>query len=239
MSDPRRLLAGDATEFERLLLGAAGHERPSHSQHRRMRRALILAELGVFATSAKALASLAQHVVVVAVVASSLAGSDSPSAVMSSRLQNEGVTPTCASATSKEQAKEPVGALAYDATVEHLPLVSSEPTDPKVAGRARPDAPPRRLPDLREEIALMDQARMALRLRAPDRALATLEQYRTRFPRGSFGQEAMVSRIEALAASGNRTRAMAEATEFLTRHPNSPHAERLRLVMAGGTSAQH
>lgn len=238
MTDPRRLLAGDATEFERLLLGAARQEHPSPLQRKRMRRALVLAELGILTTSVKAIASIASHVVVVAVVASTLAGGTSSSPVVPA---NDTVTSVSAraAAASKPELRGPSSAapqaLPYDSTVERLPLVEGSSVD-RGGARVRPETAPRRLPALREEIALMDQARTSLRSGAPAKALATLEQYRTQFPRGTFGQEAVALRIEALAASGNRSKAVAEAKDFLAKQPNSPHAERLRLVIGEGAA---
>jgi hypothetical protein len=228
MTDPRRLLASDATEFERLLLGAAGREQPSPFQRKRMRRALVLAEFGILTTSVKAIASLASHVVVVAVVASTLAGGTSSSQVAPANDARASVASTIAGTAGPTQEESspvaPSAILPYDATAEHLPLVGDSPSDVKASGRTR------RLPALHEEIVLMDQARTALRSGAPSKALTILGRYQTQFPRGSFGQEVTVLRIEALAASGSRSSAVAEAKNFLATHPNSPHAERLRLV---------
>jgi len=237
MTDPRRLLAGDATDFERLLLGAADRERPSRLQRGRMRRALILAELGVLTASAKAIAAFAGNVIVVAVVASTLAGGSSSSPTVPAYDSSQSVTkatarqaavslPSKASSSIVQAVPEP-----YDATAEHLPLAEESLVEPRTVGRSRTEAALRRLPALSQEIALMDQARTALRSGSPEKALALLGQYRTQFPQGSFGQEVTVLRIESLATSGNRNQAIAEANSFLEMQPNSPHAERLRRVI--------
>jgi hypothetical protein len=226
MNEPKRLLAGGGTEFERILLGAAGREEPTQKQRRRMQRALIGAQFGILATSAKALAAVSNNVVIVAVVAASLAGATS-SIVVAPPIPD--AKPEVAVPGLRETSPTPIVSV-----VEQLPLAQDEPMAPN---RAKPEVLARRPPDLRDEIALMDQARTALRLGAPGRALATLEQYRSRFPRGSFGQEAAVLRVESLQASGRSARAKAEAGDFLARHPNSPHAERLRQVVRETSSS--
>jgi ferric-dicitrate binding protein FerR (iron transport regulator) len=58
-------------------------------------------------------------------------------------------------------------------------------------------------------------------LRDPRQAVVTWDRYRTRYPGGLLRTEADLSVIEALSRTGERGRALAEAREFLTRHPNS------------------
>jgi hypothetical protein len=240
MTEPTRLLSGEATEFERLLLGAVAHEQPSRFQRRRMRRALALAELGFLATSAKAIAGFATHVMVVTVVATSLVGGGSspiaapahPRRETSTAAQVRGVTKAPAARTSEtESAAAPVDAVSTPSLA-----TDQEPAERKPETRGKAFASQRRGAALRDEIALMDQARTELRSGAPARALSTLDQYRLQYPNGSFGQEATVLRIESLATSGNHSQAVIEANAFLARDPNSPHGDRLRRVIAGGTS---
>jgi len=58
------------------------------------------------------------------------------------------------------------------------------------------------------ELALFEQARLEGKaLRRPDRALATLDEYRRRFPNGSLRGEVMLAQIDWLLASGNSTAA--------------------------------
>lgn len=229
MKDPHRLLTGGATDFERLLLGAAARERPTELQRRRMRRAIGLSQLGLFFMSAKALAGVASQSVVVAIIAASLAGgSSTPRSESSAALVNSSVT---SPATSR--VPQAVTSPAPQATADIAEAASPEPSahSSKPTSGVRVASSARKLPDLREEIALMDQARSSLRNGAPSRTIQLLDQYRGRFPRGSFGQEATVLRIEALAASGNRSKAISEANGFLSRNPNSPHSERLRRLI--------
>jgi hypothetical protein len=87
-------------------------------------------------------------------------------------------------------------------------------------------------PSLRGELDVVDRARMALSDRRPERALAELDAYRRAFPHGSLTNEATVLRIEALARSGQEEAAAREARTFLARDPGSPHARRVRALLA-------
>lgn len=240
MTDPHRLLSNGATDFERLLLGSAARERPTDFQRRRMRRAIGLSQVGLMLLSAKALAGAASQTVVVAVIAASLAGGSSTPKSMRTTTGESSVTSSAPSTLDPNQVPQVLLPPAPPVTSEMSAGARTDPsersveTDAPIAkpmNGARAASGTRKLPDLREEIALMDQARSALRNGAPSRAIVVLEQYRGRFPHGSFGQEATVLRIEALAASGNQAKAVSEANGFLSRNPNSPHTERLRRII--------
>ncbi|MGE5784973.1 MAG: hypothetical protein ACM3ZE_10295 [Myxococcales bacterium] len=232
MTDPARLLKSDATEFERLLLGAAALERPSRLQQRRMRRAIGLAQLGVFATTAQAIAGMANQVVVVAIAATALAGSGSTPRIDDYRHLDERSRTPASLSTERESlpAVHPSPATAPSAETE-MHETELQGTEHPRHDQPKAAASSQRLPDLREEIALIDRARTALRSGAPGQALSALDQYRARYPRGTLGQEARGMRIEALAASGNRARALAETSAFLSQNPKSPHSERLRQLL--------
>jgi hypothetical protein len=51
---------------------------------------------------------------------------------------------------------------------------------------------------LREEIRLIDSARIAVKKNESARAVSILDQYARRFPNGTFREEARVLRTEAL-----------------------------------------
>jgi hypothetical protein len=74
---------------------------------------------------------------------------------------------------------------------------------------------------LREQQALLDQARLALGHGQPDRCLAALGTHRSRFPTSLLAEERDALTIKALAASGNLAAAREQATAFLTRYPRS------------------
>lgn len=233
MKDPTRLLSSDATEFERLVLRAARSEQPSPSHQRRMRRALILAEFAFLTAGFKAAASVSNHWFVVALVAGALAGkaSSNVESAPGPRVANVVAVTAKAPEAPRVEATSPGEVAAVP--VEALDLaVDDAPSKATTRGTV-----PVKTVDLREEIRLLDQARSQIRSGAAARALTTISQYRSQFPRGSFLQEASVLRIEALAASGNRGLATAEAKRFLARHPRSPHVARLERLIGAPASA--
>jgi outer membrane protein assembly factor BamD (BamD/ComL family) len=77
----------------------------------------------------------------------------------------------------------------------------------------------------------IDAARSSLRAGKPLAALSQLQAYDLRFPRGSLSGEAQILRIESLAAAGQRRQAKALADAYLSAHPQSPYAQRLRSVV--------
>lgn len=227
MTDPERLLSSGITDFERLVLYAAKREQPSSGQQRRMRRALFFAELGFLTAGFKAIASVGNHLVVVAVIASALVGTGSSRNRESS---NQAARPAAPTTVQPALAPSPIG-LEPVITDSAKNVVRTEPLalDTKsmeAKGAHRPFVPSKPV-DLTEEIRLLDEARMALRTNNPARALTTLNRYLSQFPRGSFHQEASVLRIEALAMNGNKVQAAAEAKTFMAKHPGSPHVEKL------------
>jgi outer membrane protein assembly factor BamD (BamD/ComL family) len=97
--------------------------------------------------------------------------------------------------------------------------------------RARKRAVPARpVDDLRDQIALIDAARTAVKAGSTERALVLLRRYDTNYPGGAFRPEALALRIEALAAGGRGAEARALAREFLARYPQSPLADRVERV---------
>lgn len=108
---------------------------------------------------------------------------------------------------------------------------SAQKPAPSIA-LARPsstDAPA--VDDFRDELALVERVRTQLSRGDNDACLRSIDQYGRRFSGGAFVQEVAVMRIEALAASGDRERARAFAANFLSEHPTSPYAGRVRSVL--------
>ena len=108
---------------------------------------------------------------------------------------------------------------------------------PPPAPVAAPAATPREAPTLlasdaklRDEIRLLDRARAALRMRAPQQALQELRHYFEGHPHGVLEPEAAVLRIEALRENGDRVQAAAASREFLARHADGPLADRVRRL---------
>ncbi len=90
------------------------------------------------------------------------------------------------------------------------------------------DAVEARRSRLREEAAVIADARGALRSGNPGQALVLLEAARIRFPDGVLGQEREALSIEALARGGQSSAASARARAFLAAYPNSAHAEHIQ-----------
>jgi hypothetical protein len=125
----------------------------------------------------------------------------------------------------------------------HVALDVAPPSQPPPAPTARsvpaaidPPAAPARArfapteDSLEREIQLLDSARHALQSNAPATALAELDRYARDFPRGRLSVEAFVVRLDALGRAGRGTEARTLAERYLSAHPTSPHADRIRTL---------
>jgi len=135
---------------------------------------------------------------------------------------------------------EPETATAIERTPTPIER-TSQPT-PAVVDHVAPARSSARVDDdaLRAEVALLDQARVALRAGQAGRALRLLDQRRQRFTRGRLAPEAAALRIEALVQQGSYARAEAMSRQFETAYPSHPLRERVStLGRTGSTRAQH
>lgn len=112
----------------------------------------------------------------------------------------------------------------------HAPRVA--PTANPVAAKApAPSRGGRVVGDsLNRELAKVDSARGALQRGESATALRLLDQYNAEFPKGALRTEALVLRIEALMASGDRATAVRLGKSFLARSPNGTYARRVRAL---------
>lgn len=78
------------------------------------------------------------------------------------------------------------------------------------------------------EIALVRDARAALRGGDAARSVALLDEHDRRFPGGALSEDCAAERVYALCALGNVDAAHAAASRFLADHPFSPHAAAVR-----------
>ena len=85
-------------------------------------------------------------------------------------------------------------------------------------------------PELAAEVGRLDAARAASARGDYDEALAIVERYHRDFPRGRLGPDADVVAIEAAAASGDAAATANRVALFLARHPDDPHAARVRRL---------
>ena len=199
----RRLLEGDASEVEHGLLDALRLERPSAELEQRMRAAIGLDPMPASvvpqpaptaaAPAGKALGTwgaigIGSLVAALLVGGGTMLGSDEPSVEPTPNPQTEVAPPTQPAPT---------------------PAVTPEPRAPEPAAE-QTNAPPRaqrahvspptaaNAASLREEIRLIDSARIAVKKNEGARAVSILDQYARRFPNGTFREEARVLRTEAL-----------------------------------------
>ena len=86
------------------------------------------------------------------------------------------------------------------------------------------------------EIALLDDARMALAKGDPPEALRLLGRYARDFEHGNLGPEAVVLRIDALLRQGDVRSARSLAEQFEETHPNDSHLARIRSLLANANN---
>lgn len=85
--------------------------------------------------------------------------------------------------------------------------------------------------DLAAETALIDSARRALARGDAAGCLRTLDRYDHRVVHPSFGVEALMLRVRALVALGQRDRARALADRYISAHPGDVYAQKLQAVI--------
>lgn len=242
MSDPRRWTdeGGDATARERELIGAGRDVGPSRELRRKAWGAIAgqaapaPAGQGTAPAAGKAAASVGltwlKGTAIVVLLGSGI--------VTSYRALIRPVrAPTARSPTIPQSPPS--------APNEPPPSAEPPPADalslklPRMVKAARPPARPNaavaeevannaRASHLREETAMILDARSALRTGDASRALALLDGVRGRFPDGILVQEREALAIEALVRSGQRALAAKRARSFLRDYPKSPHAADVR-----------
>jgi TolA-binding protein len=249
MSDLRPLLEEDATSIEARILRQARAREPSAGAAGRAIVALGLAGAATTATTGAAAAPVTAVVVkwlgLGALSATLLIGGgrlatvvlDRPSAVASrARVEPSKQAPLAASqqvatAPSAEPAVKDV--VAPSAPAE----TASPPAEPPVRPASRSPLPVQEIEPptpavLDAEIALLDAARDAVAAHDPNRALRLLDEHGVRFPKGQLSQEATYVRVKALLERGSRAEAELTSQRFLAAHPDSPHAKRIRALLA-------
>lgn len=125
---------------------------------------------------------------------------------------------------------EPGVEAAARPTESSTPVLVPRPT-PRAPHRRTSSAPPAPHDTLAAELTALDGARSALATSEPAKAQALLDAYDADFPLGALREESAVIRIEALVANGRSDEARRRADLFVTSHPTSPHAPRLRRLL--------
>lgn len=141
------------------------------------------------------------------------------------------------SSDSPSPAQRPAAAEPSSARAAPLPGASSsagappaEPASTSSAGSAGAEAP--------TEIADESEGAYLARAQAllggnPSGALALAEQHRSRYPKGTLGQEREVIAITARVGMGRTADARARAEALLAKNPSSAHRRRLSVIVPG------
>jgi hypothetical protein len=220
-SDPTRLTVVGATDLERGLLQAARRERPSPELTARMAAGLGIS-VGAAVTAAAPLAA-AKTTTLTAWI---------PAGVIAVAVAAGVVGVRMASGPERAvRASKPAAVAIAPRQEEALIAVPSAPPaqDKRIEKNHKRAAAAAVAPagDLRDQIALIDAARTAVKAGLTERALVLLHRYDVSYPGGAFRPEALALRVETLGQSGRGVEAKALAREFLTRYPQSPLADRV------------
>lgn len=196
MREPKRLLSDGATDFERQLLNAVINERPSALMRSRMQQGLGLAGPITWVGNAKALlGSLASKSGLAAAIGGVVTAGGLAASVGLGRLP---VDPGSDSSMAPAAVVAPVAAVPSVVA----PVAAPSALEAETAQMAEHE----RNSQLREEIALLDSARVALQQGAAARALEVLSGYDESFARGLLSREANLLRRRAVAQQSARAR---------------------------------
>jgi len=217
-SDPTRLTVVGATDLERNLLQAARRERPSPELTKRMAAGLGISVAAAVTTAAAPVA--AAKTTLAAWISGSVIAVAVAAGVVGVRLASG---PERAVRASKPAAA-PIAARQEEPSIA-VPAAVASPEKRIDRSRKRVAVAP--AADLRDQIALIDAARTAVKAGLTERALVLLHRYDVSYPGGAFRPEALALRIETLGDGGHRAEAKALAREFLARYPQSPLADRV------------
>jgi hypothetical protein len=195
-----RMLASDATPFERELLEAGARERPAPELLLAMQRSL-----GIGPDVAQPLDPAVREPTAPPAPAATTSGAWSSAALLKVGIGATvaaGVVVAALSLPSRPSEPAPSSPPAVTAAAPSEPPPSEARVQPSVT-EAPPSAPdPARA--LRLEIELLDRARAAQAAGEPARALGLLDEYAARFPGGTLSREAQVLRGKIAKGDGMR-----------------------------------
>lgn len=245
-----KLVPDAPTPLEKLLLDASRNEQPSEDHKARLRAALGigLPLSGPLAAPPPELAGPAPAPAAASVAGKSLTAAKAAVGVAALALvgvlvlvrhREDGgeaakIAPPAA-VVKKTELPSPSHAR-NDEAIAVSPLPPVERPSELAPRPARGAVSPAPSADLSEQIRLIEAARAGVAGRDASGALAALDSYAAKYPRGAFGQEATVLRIRALDQAGDFARATALAKAFVARFPQSPHVARLKPIAERGAS---
>jgi hypothetical protein len=248
MSGLERLVTGEATDFERRLLGAWQQRQPSVEARVRAR---ALAGVGLGAavmTSAGATALKAAttsigpkavggaSVVVAKWIAVGLLGAVGTAGAVAyahhidaaEAKTNESPSPPAAPRAHSDQVTTTATVDLAPTTTQAVPRtpVSSSGKSKKLGSEAQ-----RKSSTLDDEVSMIDQARRSVASGSASSALQILNAYDDKYPGGALAQESAEIRIESLIAQGDHSAAERLAAQFFASSPSSPYVHRLRKLL--------
>ena len=244
MTDPTRLLDGGATDAELAILKAGASEEPPQSGRHRL-SALLGVSAGLSASvtaggskaaAASAAKMLGAHVGAKWLVLLSVGALAGGGAI----LYHQRNTRTAPAPTSTIETNRADLRVAKPTDTEPEGRGAEPPSEPAPANRQETKAPQANAPEASArggaksiglEIEKLDGVRRALRANTPTEALRLLEVYDREHGGGVLAQEAVLLRIEALAASGNTAAARSVAERFLKDNPKTPHRRRISALV--------
>jgi hypothetical protein len=221
---PERLLAGDATDFERRMLAAALEKKPSSAASARMGKALgvTVATVATATTTATAGTALAAGAAAAKApvaagaamwpwISAGVLGLVVAGAVVATRIPHTAPADTAPASAPAAQPAPPVGA-----TSEPGDVTTQRPPAPAAASRRSRTATAAGA--VAEQTAFIDTARAAVAERSDGRALEILRRYQEKYPAGLFRPEATALKVEALVHLGRDDEARALAQRFVAEH---------------------
>jgi hypothetical protein len=243
---PKRLLDGEGTEIERLLLASGRAARPSARAKWRTAILFFLVSLGTIskAHAVALLGAKARAWTVAQWLALGVGTGAAGWVAVHARAENPPQPPVAIVEPGARRIPGPPSfrdesprlaptAEAIDAPARVEPRAAQAPSSVTRAKRAAPAAVEASATErsIASEIDELDRAREALGMADAKRALERLNRYDRLFPQGKLREEALRLRIEAVASTGDRATARSLGQRFRALYPDSTHSERLKALM--------
>jgi hypothetical protein len=242
MNEPPRLLEGEATDLERMLLAAHDAVEPPRKTVERTLVATGLASGLVGMTGTTAVAATKVGALGAAKWLATIVVTCGVAAIVARRAAQVPSDPrSVVAAESPAAVALPAPSPAIADAPQADPIPSAPPTteavtstSPRSGVRATLSAQvPAANQSLSAQVAALDAARHALASHDTAGALAMLSRFGREYPKSILLPEATILRIEALAQAGDRKGASALANRFLSANPNSPQAARVHAIVDG------
>ncbi|MBX3202221.1 MAG: hypothetical protein KF894_29090 [Labilithrix sp.] len=247
MSDPERLF-DHGSPFERALLRSSESEEPASRLEEKVLASLAAAPAaseepgGGSAGAAQDGVRLLRPMVLATLAVGLLVGGGialGPSLTGPSVEANESAAAPAPETPAPEAPAAPSAGDVPTVSLDSLPSAPPPQAAPHAPSRATATTTtttttltPDDVSSLEREIALLDAVKAKLGAGAAEGAARALDGYDAEFPQGTLRPEAVVLRIRTLLALGKRAEAERLAGDFLTRHPGSVHANRIRALLA-------